>query len=176
MAAPRNSNTIVRLVDHYALQALAAASSSAAFQEKTMQYYVRRVSLGSAGRLGCLLGWLAVLPPSLVLAWLVVQAAQRVNQALAQIKPLSASVLGQQVLHLDFLQLLQLQALAETVATLAQNPVLTFISIAVFAVLIGGLLCMFTVLIVGLVYNLIARAGWGLALELEPTNRLTTSR
>ncbi len=139
-----------------------------------MQYYVRRVSLASAGRLGCLLGWLAVLPPSLVLAWLVVLVAQRVHQALVQIKPLSASALGQEVLRVDFLQLLQLQALAEATATLAQNPVLTFISIAFLSILIGGLLWMFTALIVGLVYNLIARAGWGLALELDPTNKLTT--
>lgn len=141
-----------------------------------MQYYMRRVSLGSVGRLGCFLGWLAVLPPSLLLAWLVVFMAQSVHQAFAQIKPLNMSLLGQQVLHLDFLQLLQLQALAEMAATLAQNPVLTFVSIAFLAVLIGGLLWMLIALMIGLVYNLIASAGWGLALELEPINKATAGR
>ncbi len=141
-----------------------------------MQYYLRRVSLGSVGRLGCFLGWLTVLPPSLFLAWLVVLVVQGVHQALAQIKPLSASVLGQQVLHLDFLQALQLQALADTAATFAQNPVLTFVSIAFLSVLIGGLLVMFIALMVGLVYNVIAGVGWGLALELEPRNKATTDR
>ncbi len=141
-----------------------------------MPYYVRRVSLGSVGRLGCFLGWLAVLPPSLVLAWLVVLVVQAVHQALGQIKPLSASVLGQQVLHLDFLQLFQLQTLAETAATLAQNPVLTFVSIAFLSVLIGGLFVMFIALMVGLVYNVIAGAGWGLALELEQTKTRATGR
>ncbi len=141
-----------------------------------MQYYMRRVSLGSVGRLGCFLGWLAVLPPSLLLAWLVIFVAQSVHQAFAQIKPLNMSLLGQQVLHLDFLQLLQLQALAEMAATLAQNPVLTFVSIAFLAVLIGGLLWMLIALMIGLVYNLIASAGWGLALELEPINKATAGR
>ncbi len=141
-----------------------------------MQYYLRRVSLGSVGRLGCFLGWLAVLPPSLLLAWLVVFVVQSIHQAFAQIKPLNASVFGQQVLHLDFLQLLQLQALAEIVATLAQNPVLTFVSTAFVAVLIGGLLWMLIALMIGLVYNLIASVGWGLALELEPTNKAAAGR
>ncbi len=141
-----------------------------------MQYYVRRVSLGSVGRLGCFLGWLAVLPPSLVLAWLVVFVAQSIHQAFAQIKPLDMSLLGQQVLHLDLLQLLQLQTLAQIVATLAQNPILTFVSTAFVAVLIGGLLWMLIALIIGLVYNLVAGVGWGLAIELEPTNKATAGR
>ncbi len=141
-----------------------------------MPYYLRRVSLGSVGRLGCSLGWLAVLPPSLLLAWLVVFVAQIIHQALAQIKPLNASIAGQQVLHLDLLQLLQLQTLAEIIATLAQNPVLTFVATAFLAVLIGGLLWMLVALLIGLVYNLIASVGWGLALEVEPTNKATAGR
>ncbi len=141
-----------------------------------MQYYLRRVSLGSVGRLGCFLGWLAVLPPSLLLAWFVVFVAQTIHQAFAQIKPLDASLLGQQVLHLDFLQVLQLQALAEIVATLAQNPVLTFVSTAFLAVLIGGLLWMLIALMIGLVYNLIASVGWGLVLEVERTHKATAGR
>lgn len=137
-----------------------------------MRYYVRRVNLWSAGRQGCLLGWLVALPPSLLSAWLVVWVAQGVHQSLAQIKPVTASLFGQELLRLDFLQLLQLQALAQAAATLAQDPLLTFVSITVLLMLIGGLLWMLVVLFVSLAYNLVAGIGLGLTLELDPANQL----
>jgi hypothetical protein len=41
--------------------------------------------------------------------------------------------------------------------------------------LVGGALWMITVLMAGMVYNLIARFGWGLVLELKETSRTSAA-
>lgn len=136
-----------------------------------MRYYLRRVGLQSMARLGCFLGWLIALLPALLSAGLVVLVLQRVHEALVQIKPFSVTFFGQELLRVDLLQLLQLQPLDRLLQPWAENPVSTFLSFTLLLMLIGGALWMATVLLVGLVYNLIARFGWGLVLELKETRR-----
>ncbi len=134
-----------------------------------MRYYLRRVRLQSMARLGFFLGWLVAFLPALLSAGLVVFVLQRVHEALGQIKPFTVNAFGQDLLRLDLLQILQLQPLDRTLQPWALNPVSTFLFIAIVLMLIGGALVMLTVLLVGLVYNLIARFGLGLEMELRET-------
>lgn len=141
-----------------------------------MRYYLRRVGLQSMARLGFFLGWLIALLPSLFSAGLAVLVLQRVHTTLVQIKPFTVNLFGQELLRLDFLQLLQLQPLDRVLQPWADNPVSTFLSFTLLLMLIGGALWMVTVLLVGLVYNLLARFGWGLVLELKETSRAPADR
>lgn len=132
-----------------------------------MRYYVRGIGLQSMARLGCFLGWLVALIPSLCLGGGLVLVVDRVHAALAQVQPVTITVLGQQLLRLDFLELLQLQSLNATLTPWAQAPVMTFIAVTFVLTLAGALICTATLLLVGLLYNLIARAGLGLELDMK---------
>ncbi len=134
-----------------------------------MRYYLRRVRLQSMARLGFFLGWLVAFLPALLSAGLVVFVLLQVHEVFGQIKPFTVNAFGQDLLRLDLLQILQLQPLDRALQPWALNPVSTFLSIAIVLMLIGGALVMLTVLLVGLVYNLIARFGLGLEMELRET-------
>ena len=136
-----------------------------------MRYMIRRIDLPSAARVGCILGWLLAFLPALCLAGLGVLAIQTVNQAFEQFKPLTVSFLGQQVLSIDFLNVLQLQPLAQAVRPWAQNSVSTFVLLTVLFSLAGGILWTLTGVLVSAGYNLIARLGWGLSVDLANRSR-----
>ena len=59
-----------------------------------MRYMVRRISLWSALRLGFLLGGLVSLPPALLGAGMAVLVLKAANRMLAQITPITLSLLG----------------------------------------------------------------------------------
>jgi hypothetical protein len=136
-----------------------------------MQYTIRRIDLPSVGRVGCIVGWLVAFLPALCLAGLGVFILQSVNQAFEQVKPLTLSVLGQEVLRIDFLNVLQLQPLAQAIQPWAQNSMFTFVVLTVLLLLVGGILWMLTGLLVSVIYNLIARLGWGLTVDLVEAGR-----
>ncbi len=135
--------------------------------EASVRYTIRRVDLGSTARLGCLLGWLAALPPALCLAGLSVALLQRLAETLAQIQPLTLDVFGQELARIDFLQVLHLQTFAVMLATYMSEPVVTFLLIAVVLIAGGGAVLMVTAVLIGLTYNLVASAGGGLTVELR---------
>ena len=86
-----------------------------------MRYTVKRVSLRSALRLGFLLGGLVSLPPALLGAGIAVVALKTVNQALAQVTPITLSLLGQDLAQIDLLAALGLRLTAQTVGGLADR-------------------------------------------------------
>lgn len=132
-----------------------------------MRYTIRRIGLTSVARLGCLLSGLAALPPALGLAGLTVAAIQRIHEALQQIEPLTLTLLGQELVRIDLLDALRLQPVAHRVAELAQRLSVTFGSLTLILVLTGGLLVTLSAVLIAVAYNLLARAGWGLTLELS---------
>ena len=136
-----------------------------------MRYTIRRIGLTSVARLGCLLSGLAVFPPALFLAGLTVAAIQRIHAALQQIEPLTLTLLGQELVRIDLLDALRLQPVASRVAELAQGPVLAFRSLTLILVLTGAGLATLSAVLIALAYNLLARAGWGLAVELREAPR-----
>ena len=136
-----------------------------------MRYTIRRIGLTSVARLGCLLSGLAVFPPALFLAGLTVAAVQRIHEALQQIEPLTLTLLGQELVRIDLLDALRLQPVASRVAEVAQGPVLAFRSLTLILVLTGAGLATLSAVLIAVAYNLLARAGWGLAVELRDAPR-----
>ncbi len=132
-----------------------------------MHYTIRRIDLGSTARLGCLLGWLAALPPALCVAGLSVLLLERLAQALAQIKPIILNVFGQELARIDLLQVLHLQSFAVMLAVYVGETLVTFVLLAAVLALGGGLILMVTAVLVGLTYNLVASLGGGLTVELR---------
>lgn len=132
-----------------------------------MRYTIKSVDLGSTARLGCLLGWLAALLPAICFAGLSVTLLQRLSQTLAQIKPITLSVLGQELGRIDFLQVLHLQDLAVMLSVYTHDVILLFVLLAAILALGGGLILMVTAVLIGLTYNLVASAGGGLTVELR---------
>ncbi len=136
-----------------------------------MRYTIRRIGLTSVARLGCLLSGLAALPPALCVAGLAVTAIRRVHAAIQQIEPLTLSLLGQDLIRIDLLDALRLQPVADRVADLAQAPLLAFRSLALILVLGGAVLATLSAVLMAIAYNLFARGGWGLAVELKDAQK-----
>jgi hypothetical protein len=132
-----------------------------------LRYTIKRISLGSALRVGLALGWLIALFPSLTLAWLALAALRRINEALGQVAPYELSVLGQTIARLDLLQMLGLTELVQSVARLAGGGWATFFTLAAILTLAGAAIVVVTLLAFCLCYNLLAAAIGGIALELE---------
>lgn len=131
-----------------------------------MRYSIRRISLFSALRLGCALGWLIALVPAIVLAGLLAFALDRIARLFAQIQPITLTVLGQEILRLDLLSRLGLQGTANTVSQLTANPLVTFILLSLLLLVFGGMLVALTFLLGSAGYNLLAWAGGGLEMDL----------
>jgi hypothetical protein len=132
-----------------------------------MSYTIRKVSVGSAIRLGVTLGWIVALGPALGLAGLAVIAIQRLNQALVQLTPFSFSFLGQELARVDILELLKLQYAAQAVGQAATHAPATFLGLAALLALAGTLGVIVVTLFLALAYNLIGRLGWGLSVDLR---------
>lgn len=131
-----------------------------------MKVAIRRVSLRSLGRVGCLLGTVAAFLPSLLCGLLVLVSASLLSSWLSSWQELTVSVLGQEVARFDLVQFLGLdgaQGLLETLVS-ASAPV-GFLLILGMALLSGALLALIIAL-VGLVYNLLASATGGLVVEM----------
>jgi len=132
-----------------------------------MRYTIRGISIGSALRLGIMLGWIVVLGPALGLAGITVLLLQRLNQALIQITPFSFSLLGQELARIDVLDLLKLQYAAHAVGQAATHASATFLGLAGLLLVSGTFLAVVGALLFALAYNLIGRLGWGLKVELH---------
>jgi hypothetical protein len=133
-----------------------------------MRYTIRRIAPGTALRVGCALGWLVALCPALGLAWLAAQLIQRLSQALAQIEPLEIALLGQPIARIDLLEILRLSTVAQVLDRLAANLPMTFLMIAFVLMLLGAAALAVAVLLFSVGYNLLARLGGGLEVELLP--------
>lgn len=131
-----------------------------------MHYRIKRISLFSALRLGCALGWLVALVPAIVLAGLAAFSLDRISLLFARIQPISLSLLGQEILRIDLLSSLGLQNTAQSVSRLAANLPVTFGLFALLFLVIGGLLVAFTWILASAAYNLLAWAGGGLEVDM----------
>jgi hypothetical protein len=131
-----------------------------------MRYIVRQISLRHVTRIGCALGWLTSLPPALCLAGIIVAFLHRLQQALQQVEPLTLSVLGQEVIRIDWLDVFRLQPLADHLAQWTGNLGLTFTLLTLLLMIGGNILVLLIGLLVSGAYNLLGRRGWGLVVEL----------
>jgi hypothetical protein len=131
-----------------------------------MKVAIRRVSLVSLGKTGCLLGTVAAFLPSFLCGLLALGLGALARNWLESWQELTISFLGQEIARLDLVQFLGLEKVLGLLQTLslASGPVL-FLTVLALA-LIGGVVLALIVVLVGLAYNLLALATGGLVIEM----------
>jgi hypothetical protein len=131
-----------------------------------MKVAIRRINLPSLGKMGCLLGTVAALLPSLLCGLLALGAAGLLARWLQSWQQQSISLLGQEVATFDLIQFLGLEkVLAQLqLVTSISGPVL-FLVVLLLALISGLFLALITIL-VGLAYNLLSAATGGLVVEM----------
>jgi len=139
-----------------------------------MKVSIRRVSLGSLGKVGCLLGTVAAFLPSLLCGLLGIGLVNLIVDWLGNWQDLSINLLGQEVASFDLLHFLGLEgALTQLQALGAVSGAVLFLLVLILALVSGALLALIIAL-VGLVYNLLASATGGLVIEMEAVEEGTS--
>jgi hypothetical protein len=117
--------------------------------------------------MGCLLGMVAAVLPSLLCGLLALGLASLTRNWLEAWQKVPVSLLGREITTLDFVELLGLQRLMELlhVLTTASGPVLTLVVLAL--ALLSATLLATIVILVGLAYNLLATATGGVTVEMS---------
>jgi hypothetical protein len=118
---------------------------------------------------------LIALVPAIVLAGLAAFSLSRIAQLFRGVQPITLSVLGQEILRIDLLSSLGLQSTARTVSELAANLPITFLLFSLFFLVFGGLLFAFTWFLSSAAYNLLARIGGGLEVDLQEAKSVIDS-
>jgi hypothetical protein len=131
-----------------------------------MKVTIRRISLASLGKFGCLLGMVAALLPSLLCGLLGLGLAALLRRWLESWQDMTISVLGNEIARFDLVQFLGLDRLVGLLQVLgtASLPVL-FLAVLALA-LVSGILLAVMVALVGLAYNLLAAGTGGLIVEV----------
>lgn len=136
-----------------------------------MKIAIRRIGLGSLGKLGCVLGTVLAFLPSLVCGLLAVGLANQVLNWLASWQELNISLLGQEIANIDLTQFLGLEELVDFLQTVTalSGPVL--LVVLVLLALISGAILALIIILLGLVYNLLSRVTGGLVVEMEAVSQ-----
>lgn len=132
---------------------------------------IRRVGLVSLAKYGCLLGAVASVTPSVAFGLLVLGAAHLLQGWLEGWKPLSISLLGQEILNIDFVRSLGMERLLHQLQLLSALSLPALILIMLGLALLSGLLLAAIAILVGVAYNLLASVTGGLVLETTTAAR-----
>jgi len=132
-----------------------------------MKVAIRRVGLGSLGRMGCLLGVVAAFLPSLLCGLSSLGLAALVYRWLSSWQEVPISLLGREITTFDFVELLGLERLVQVlqVVTSASGAIVVLLVLAL--ALFSGLLLALTTIIVGIAYNGLAVATGGVVVEMQ---------
>lgn len=136
-----------------------------------MRYSIRRISPGSALRVGCTLGWIIAVGPALLIAFVAIKALQKVNEALVNVETINIEVFGQSIASLDILSMLNMSDTAQTVSQLSASIGVTFVGLLLLLTAVGAVMVMLVMLIFSMGYNLLAMIGGGLEVDLEPRDQ-----
>jgi hypothetical protein len=136
-----------------------------------MRVAIRRVSLASLAKLGCLLGVVAAFLPSLLCGLAGLGLSNLAFRWLQGWQEVNISLLGQELVRLDLVHTLGLDKLLRglQVLTTASLPVLLLAVLSM--ALVSGMLLAIIIALVGLVYNLLATGTGGLVLEMNAVGR-----
>jgi hypothetical protein len=136
-----------------------------------MKIAIRQISLGSLGKLGCVLGTVLALLPSLVCGLLVVGLANLVLNWLASWQEINISLLGQEIANIDLTQFLGLEELVDLLQTITalSGPIL--LVLLVLLALFSGAILALVIILLGLVYNLLSRVTGGLVVEMDAVSQ-----
>lgn len=135
---------------------------------RTQRYTVRKINLMPLAKFGCLLGGVAMLLPGLICALAGTQLLAVLRTFLAETETAALDPLGLGTpIELDFIQLLNLAEVQAMIVRLDDQRFIVTLLIILLTVLGGGLLAALTILLVGWVYNLLAKITGGIEVELH---------
>lgn len=135
-----------------------------------MKVAIRRISLASLAKFGCLLGVVAAFLPSLLCGLLAIGLVNLVRGWLESWQELTISLLGQELARLDLVHLLGLEQLLQLLQTLGLASVPALALLVLSLALVSGVLLALIIALVGLAYNLLAAATGGLVVEMAAVN------
>jgi hypothetical protein len=131
-----------------------------------MRYTIRRISLASLAKFGCLLGTLVSLLPSLLCSLSALRLLGLVRRWLEGWQEGEMEILGFTA-TLDFIELLGLEPALKLLQSIGPMSWTFFILAVVVMSLASGLLIALTIYVTGLGYNLLAWLTGGLVVELK---------
>ena len=138
-----------------------------------MKVAIKRVSLRSLGKMGCLLGTVAAFLPSLLCGLLGLGLVLAVGRWLESWEDVPISLLGQEIVRLDFVHLLGLEKVLDVLQTLASASGAVLVLVVLALALVSGLLLALVIGLVGLGYNLLAAATGGVVVEMVAVGKST---
>lgn len=128
---------------------------------------IRRVSLASLAKFGCLLGAIAAFLPSLLCGLLGLGLAGLLHRWLEGWEEVDITLLGTEVARFDLVRMLGLNELLELLRLVSAASAAALILAVVILAVIGGIFLALIVSLVGLAYNLLASVSGGLAFEMH---------
>jgi len=131
------------------------------------RHTIRRIDLWPLARLGGALGVVLGVGPGLACSLTALQTAALLRRWLESWPVIELGFLDWQT-QLDFVQLLGLRPLLRALQTPGLASVGFALALIVSASVLSGLVIAGVILLVGLVYNLLARLTGGVVVELEP--------
>jgi hypothetical protein len=132
-----------------------------------MKVAIRRVSLASLGKFGCLLGVVAAFLPSLLCGLAGLGLSTLAHRWLESWQEVNISLLGQEIARFDLVHLLGLDKLLQALQVLTTASLPVLILAVLTMALVSGILLAIIIALVGLVYNLLAAATGGLVVEMN---------
>lgn len=131
-----------------------------------MKVVIRHISLVSLGRFGCVLGIVIAFLPGLACGLVGLGSAHLARNWLESWQDLTITLLGQEVVRVDLVQILGLGRLFETLWIVdAASVPLTALVVLGLALILGALLAAM-VMLGGLTYNLLSHATGGLVVDI----------
>jgi hypothetical protein len=131
------------------------------------RYTVRRLHLLPLAKFGCLLGGLAMFLPGLICAVVSAQLVSVLSVLLEQWRDAEVDIGLGLPLGLDFVELLGLETVEMLVNRLGEQSTLLAVLVILIFVIVGGLVIGLSILVLGWIYNGVARLTGGLEVELQ---------
>jgi hypothetical protein len=131
-----------------------------------MKVSIRHISLVSLGRFGCVLGIVVAFLPGLACGLVGLGSAHLARNWLENWQDLTITLLGQEVVRVDLVQLLGLGRLLETLWIVDAASVSLATLVVLGLALILGVLLAAVVMLGGLTFNLLSRATGGLVVDI----------
>ncbi|HEX9922423.1 MAG TPA: hypothetical protein VGD99_07150 [Anaerolineae bacterium] len=131
------------------------------------RYTVRRLHLLPLAKFGCLLGGLTMFLPGLICAVVSAQFVSALSVLLEQWRDAEVDIGLGLPLGLDFVELLGLETIEMLVSRLGEQSTLLAVLVILIFIIVGGLVIGLSILVLGWVYNGLARLTGGLEIELQ---------
>ena len=140
-----------------------------------MKLAIRRINLMSLGKVGCFLGLLLALLPSLLCGILGVAIAQVLRHWLEGWEELSISLLGQTLVSFDLVHTLGLAEFLNRLQAIGDASWLVVALVVLVLGLLTGLMLASITVLAGLAYNLLATATGGVVVDAAVVDERTTA-